>query len=107
MWAEWSTEQRPTELWLGFIVGRIHCGLDQLWLGSNLTSLRPGGQVANARGRCAPRACKNLLHPTPLWLGFIVVWINYGLAQILIVLVSLSLFNWVWFSKTYVQYETS
>ena len=66
----------PTPLWIGFTVGRIHCGLDQLWLGSNLTSLRPGGQVANARGRCAPRACKNLLHPTPLWLGFIVAWIN-------------------------------
>ena len=52
------------------------------WLGSNLTSLRPGDQVANARGRCAPRAFKKVLQPSPLWLGFIVVWINCGLDQL-------------------------
>ena len=61
----------------------IHCGLDSLWLGSNLTSLRPEGQVANN--------CNNLLQfittLTPygldsLWLGLTVVWIHCGLAQI-------------------------
>ena len=59
----------PHPLWLGFVVAWINCGLDSLWLGSNLTSLRPEGQVANA-----PRACNNLLQPSPLWLGFIVPW---------------------------------
>ena len=70
---------QPSPLWLGFIMACIHCGLDQLWLGLNLMSHRPGGQVSNERGRCAPRTCKNLLQPSPLWLEFIVVWINCGL----------------------------
>ena len=96
----------------------IHCGLDSLWFGLIVVWLKSDWPTARGPSR-QHRTVAALLarvkiyyipHPyglDSLWLGFIVVWINYGLAQILIVLVSLSLFNWVWFSKTYVQYETS
>ena len=86
-------------LWFGSIVAWINCGLDQLWLGSNLTSLRPEGQVANARGRCAPRAFKELLHPTPLWLGFIVAWVHCGL-------VPLNLFNYIHVKYYFAEFYT-
>ena len=52
----------------------IDCGLAQI-----SRAFGQGAKSPTPRGRCAPRACKNLLQPSHLWLGFIVVWINCGL----------------------------
>ena len=49
----------------------IHCGLAQI-----SRAFGQGAKSPTPRGRCAPRACKNLLQPSPLWLGFIVAWIG-------------------------------
>ena len=52
----------------------IHCGLDSLWFGSIMDWLK--SREPSARG---PSRQRDLLQPSPLWLGFIVVWINCGL----------------------------
>ena len=77
----------PSPLWLGFIVVWISCGLDPLWFGSIMAWLKsheptargPCRHTAHVRASPSSRAYKELLHPSPLWLGFIVVWINCGL----------------------------
>ena len=80
----------PTPLWLGFIVVWTNCGLDPLWFGSIVVWLKSheptarGPRRRRARVRASPssRAYKKLLHPSHLWLGFIVVWTNCGLDQL-------------------------
>ena len=60
------------------------------WFGSNLMSAR-------VRASPSSRACKKLLRPSPLWLGFIVVWTNCGF-DCFKCLVILPLFNWYLFN---------
>ena len=43
------------------------------------TARGPSRHTARVRASPSSRACKELVHPTPLWLGFIVVWTNCGL----------------------------
>ena len=70
-------------------LNKLNCGLDSLWLGSNLTSLRPGGQVATPRasGLRPPRArVKIYYNPHPygldsLWLGPIMIIILHKIVE--------------------------
>ena len=60
-----------------YYILHIHYGLAQI-----SRAFSQGAMLPTLRDRCDPRACKNLLQHSLLWLGFIVLGIHCGLDQL-------------------------